>query len=68
MKTRIFRLGIGILAIALAVATLYKPPAVQSVKPLFVDAPTNLRVTGTTNTTISLSWTKVPAALSIRTS
>jgi len=60
MKTRIFRLGIGMVALALVVAALYKPRAVQSVKPLFVSAPTNLTVTGTTNTTVSLSWTPVP--------
>jgi hypothetical protein len=57
MKTQIFRFAIGI---ALIITALYKPPAVQSVKPLFVDAPTNLTVTGTTNTTITLSWTPVP--------
>ena len=60
MKTRIFRLGIGLLPIALIIAALYKPPTVESVKPLFVDAPTNLTVTGTTNTTVTLSFTPVP--------
>jgi len=60
MKTQIIRSSIGILTLALLIAALYKPLAVQSVKPFFVDAPTNLTVTGTTNTSVSLSWTAVP--------
>src|SRR4051794_22729445 len=60
MKTRIFRLSIGILPLALVLAALYKPPAVESVKPFFLDAPANLMVTGTTNTTVTMSFTPVP--------
>jgi hypothetical protein len=51
------RLVVGVLAMALVITALCAPLAVQSISPPFIDAPTNLAVTGTLNTGITLSWT-----------
>jgi Domain of unknown function (DUF4082)/Domain of unknown function (DUF1929)/Galactose oxidase, central domain len=57
------RLMVGTLAMALVIAALCAPTAVQSiVRPAFIDAPANLTVTGTANTGVTLSWNAVMGA------
>jgi len=68
MTKRIFisrhiRLIVGTLAMALVIAALSAPTAVQSVaKPAFINAPANLTVTSASNTGVSLSWNAVSGA------
>lgn len=51
---------VGTLAMALAIAVLCSPTAVQSTaKPAFIDTPGNLRVTAASNTGITLNWDPV---------
>jgi Domain of unknown function (DUF4082)/Domain of unknown function (DUF1929)/Glyoxal oxidase N-terminus len=68
MMTRIFhrdniRLSICGLAIALLIGVLYGPPVVQSVRPAFIDAPTNLTVLTASSGAISLSWDPAAGAV-----
>lgn len=57
MTKRIF---VGTLAMALVVAALCAPTAVQSVaRPALIDTPGNLRVTAASNTGITLNWNPV---------
>jgi Domain of unknown function (DUF4082)/Domain of unknown function (DUF1929) len=64
-SSRIVKVGprpFAIALMALVVAAICTPSALQSVHPVFVDAPANLTVTGASSTGISLSWSSVPGA------
>ncbi|HKS08815.1 MAG TPA: DUF4082 domain-containing protein [Pyrinomonadaceae bacterium] len=69
MTKRIFnrrhiRLLVGTLSMALVIATLSAPTAVQSVaRPDSINAPANLTVTSVSNTGVSLSWNAVVGAV-----
>src|SRR5205085_6306443 len=60
MTTAMFRnhirLFVGVLAMGLVFAAMFAPPAVHSVAPAFIDAPTGLAVTATSSTGITLAW------------
>jgi len=57
------RLIVGTLAMALAIAAILAPPAVQSVaKPAFIDVPTGLTVEKATKDGIELHWNEVAGA------
>jgi hypothetical protein len=57
------RLVVSLLAVALVMTAICAPPAVKSVvKPAFIAAPANLKVTAVSSTSISLSWDRVDGA------